>query len=320
MTHPLFSILIVAYRSEAFLDSCVHRILEQDHHDYEVILHNNGCDSSSVNSEDPRLRWIGAGENIGFAAGNNRAAEVATGEWLVLINPDAFMRNGFLKAVSTAIASFPEVNRFAPLQIDAADSDRLDGFGDAVTWFGFPYRREYGSPTTDLIPETLDVFGPCGAAFVIRRDLYEALGGFDEDFFCYCEDADLNLRANLMGELCVTVPDAVIDHIGSATHSVRSDFAVKHGYRNRFWMYVKGFPLILLLLSLPVHLILSWVMGLKDVLTGQGLPVLEAMSEAGAGLGRMLVKRRQIQRQIRFGSLRLARYLTWNPFKILNRR
>ena len=171
----------------------------------------------------------------------------------------------------------------------------------------------------DLSPETQTVFGPCGAAFVIRRDLYAELGGFDEDFFCYCEDADLNLRANLLGEVCVTVPDAVIDHIGSATHSVRSDFAVKHGYRNRFWMYVKGFPLGLFFVSLPVHLILSWAMGLKDILSGQGLPVLEAMSEAGSGLGRMLRKRHQIQREKRIGSLRLAHDLTWNPFKIFNR-
>src|SRR5690606_19406548 len=105
--------------------------------------------------------------------------------------------------------------------------------------------------------EISEVFSPCGAAFVIARDLFEALNGFDERFFLYCEDADLGYRARLQGERTLLIPEAVVAHTGSATLGARSDVALYHGYRNRIWLYAKNTPLMVIALTIVPHIVFS---------------------------------------------------------------
>jgi N-acetylglucosaminyl-diphospho-decaprenol L-rhamnosyltransferase len=90
------------------------------------------------------------------------------------------------------------------------------------------------------------VFSACGAATLIDRDLFLAMGGFDERFFCYCEDVDLGYRLRLAGETTLLLPAAVVEHVGSASTGVRSDFSIFHGSRNRIWTFIKNTPTPLL--------------------------------------------------------------------------
>src|SRR5262249_46734885 len=99
-----------------------------------------------------------------------------------------------------------------------------------------------------------EVFGPCGAAYMLRRDIYEALGGFDEDFFCYCEDVDLNFRVRLAGHKAIQVVEAMVRHEGSALTGKRSPFQMYHGTRNRLWTFIKNMPDVVFWPLLPFHL------------------------------------------------------------------
>lgn len=312
------SIIVLAYKSATYIERCLDALTPLD---AEIILADNGSgdlDFDALKTKYPKIKFLPFTENLGFAAGNNRAAKVATGDWLGFINPDAFADANWLDAMTAAIKSWPYTAIFTSLQIDAADPSRLDGAGDGMTFFGFPYRAGFGQP----LPASLtgkSVFSPCGAAFVIRRDLFERLGGFDERFFCYCEDADLGARARLLGHNCRLVPEAKVAHVGSASTGVRSDFALYHGYRNRIWLYAKTMPLLLLVATLPLHTGLTVLGAIKDTLKGKGGLVWRAIGDAFKGMGPILRTRTQIQRERQIGALRLAKVLTWNPMKIIRR-
>lgn len=82
-------------------------------------------------------------------------------------------------------------------------------------------------------------FGACAAASVYPREAFDAVGGFDEDFFAYMEDIDLDFRLQLAGYPCLYLPNAFVKHVGSASTAPRSDFAVYHGHRNLPWVFIK---------------------------------------------------------------------------------
>lgn len=319
-THtPTFSLIILSYNSGAYIDRCLDAAttLGAD----EVILADNGSnnvDLDALRAKYPAVNVIDNGGNLGFAEGNNQAAAQATGDWLGFINPDAFAEPGWLDAMRAAIQTHPDAAMFTALQIEDNDPSKLDGLGDSLTFFGFPYRSGFGQTLPPQV-EARETFSPCGAAFVIRADLYRQLGGFDARFFCYCEDADLGFRARLLGHSCRLVPEARIRHIGSAAMGVRSDFALYHGYRNRIWLYAKNMPLGLLLLTLPIHVVVTCLGAVKDTLKGKGGLVWRAMSDAFAGMGPILRDRKKIQGMRRISALRLAKVLTWNPMTIARR-
>lgn len=313
------SLIVLAYNSGQYLDRCLTALTPFD---AEIICADNGStdgtDFSALKVRFPCVEFRLHGENLGFAAGNNRAAEVATGEWLGFINPDAFADAGWLDAINAAIAADPEARLFTSLQLDAADPSKMDGAGDAMTFFGFPYRMGFGQALPENLPPAT-VFSPCGAAFVIHRDLWRQLGGFDERFFTYCEDADLGFRAQLLGHACRFVPSARALHVGSASTSVRSDFALYHGYRNRLWLYLKNMPLPLLILTLPVHIGLTLLGALADTVKGRGRTAWRGIGDAISGMGPILKSRHTIAKSRQISALRLASRLTWNPGKIARR-
>ncbi|MGA9657560.1 MAG: glycosyltransferase family 2 protein [Asticcacaulis sp.] len=309
-----FTLITLSYRSGPQIARCLAAMTAQG---VAVIHADNGgdLDMAVLRAQFPEVRQMANPINLGFAVGMNRAAAMATTEWIGFINPDAFLAPDWLKAMQAAIAAHPGVRIFTSLQLDAEHPDRLDGAGDAMTCFGFPYRAGIGHPVPDNL-KISSVFSPCGAAMLIRRDLFEALGGFDEDFFCYCEDADLGFRARLLGETCLLVPEARVLHVGSASLGVRSDFALYHGYRNRLWMYVKNMPLGLLIHTAPFHTVLTLIGALKDTLNGKGAVVWRALRDAIVNIRPVLLQRKKIQAARRISSLRLAKSLTWNPVKI----
>ena len=313
------SLIVLAYNSGRYLDRCLTALSAFD---AEIICADNGSsdgtDFETLKTQLPNVRFMLFAANLGFAAGNNRAAAEATGDWLGFINPDAFADAGWLDAMRAAIAADPKARLLTSLQLDAADPSKMDGAGDAMTFFGFPYRMGFGQPVPADLPPA-NVFAPCGAAFVIRRDLWQTLGGFDERFFTYCEDADLGFRAQLLGHGCRFVPAARVAHVGSASTSVRSDFALYHGYRNRLWLYLKNMPLGLLIPTLPIHIGLTLLGTVADTLKGKGGIVWKALGDALLGLGPILAARKIIMKSKRIEALRLAALLTWNPAKIARR-
>jgi len=241
---PEISVIIVNYNAGNHLRQCVESLLSQTLSNFECILIDNGSTDGSLQSLpdlDPRFTLIEAGENLGFAIANNRAARQASADWIALLNPDAFARPSWLENGLKARKLLPKTAMVGSTQYLALEPDKFDGLGDEYHAFGIAWRAGFGKLVSQIT--TREAFGPCGAGAFYDRSVFLALGGFDESFFCYHEDVDLAFRMRLAGYRCVQSADTIIDHVSSAISGRASDFAVYHGTRNRIWTFFNNMPL-----------------------------------------------------------------------------
>lgn len=295
---PNVTVAIVAYNSGAWLQRCVDALAAQTHAGFRAVIADNASQDASVRDlalPDGRFEVRDMGGNLGFAAANNRVAEIATGEFLACLNPDALAEPEWLATLLDAARRRPDVGAFGSLQLRAEEPEVLDGVGDVWHASGLAWRAREGRPVRDIPPEG-EVFSPCAAAALYRLDAFRALGGFDERFFCYCEDVDLGFRMRLAGLLCLQVPSAVVLHAGSAISGRRSPFTVYHGHRNRIWTFVKNTPGALFWLALPYHLAVNAWLVTVFLRLGMARVLLRAYRDAVRGLPAVWADRRVVQR------------------------
>ncbi len=315
------TVAVVAYASADTLARCLERLAAQTFRDFELVLVDNASPEGEAQAVAfPGVRRIENAENLGFAVACNQAARAGIGRWLVLLNPDAYPEPDWLEQLIAGAGRHSNVRSFTSRQVLDEDTSLLDGLGDVMSAPGIPYRGGYLTPDPGDTPEG-EVFSPCGAAMMIDREMFLSMGGFDESFFCYCEDVDLGYRLQLAGEPTVLVPGAVVRHVGSASSGgPKSEFAVFHGNRNRFWVVLKDTPALLLPVVLPLHLAAVAYVSLRGP-NRRYLPVvLRAYRAALAGLGGVLKSRRAVQRSRRASALAIARAMTWNPKDLAVRR
>src|SRR5689334_10768707 len=130
---PLVSVIIVYWNGVNYIDRCLNALFAQTVQDFEVILVNNGSTDHSIAGIEtrwPQVQILHMDQNLGFAAANNIAAKAAKGEWLALLNTDAFPQPGWLAALLETAGQHPDLFFFTSCQIQANDPDLLDGTGD----------------------------------------------------------------------------------------------------------------------------------------------------------------------------------------------
>lgn len=324
MSVPVVTVIIVNHDSGACLARCLRALADQTWREFEAIVIDNGSrDDSFVSARaalaaDARFEFDVAGANLGFAAANNRAAHRARGAWLALLNPDAFAAPDWLATLLDATHRHPQATLFGSTQIDARDPDRLDGCGDVYSLYGDYWRGGQGAPTATLPPEG-EVFSPCAAAALYRRDQFLVLGGFDERFFCIGEDVDYGYRARLTGARAIQVRAAVVHHIGSASMGRRTDFTLYHATRNMVWVLVKNTPLALLPWLVPAYGVLTLLRLAAGCIRGGAWVRLRALGDALRALGPMLAERRRVQALRAVSTWQLLRAMTWSLPRLVAR-
>lgn len=314
------SILIVAFDSRAHWPRLTAALAAQTLAPKRVLVLENGSAADRALSAADMTAGFElevSAENRGFAGGNNRLAAKADTEWLVLLNPDAFPEPDWLEELMAAAARYPHADLFGSTQMADGADGVLDGAGDVYHITGFPYRGGYGRAMAS--PPDGEIFAPCGAAMMIRRTVFEGLGGFDTDYFCYVEDVDLGARARLAGHIAIHASKAVVSHVGYGSSARRSAFATYHGTRNRWWTYLKIMPLPLLILSFPFHLGLTALLWASSVRFGQFALFSKAQRDAFAGLGGVMRKRGQVQRTRKVSAQQFGAMLAMNPLGLFTR-
>lgn len=274
-----------------------------------IVVDNASADGSAdaIARLHPDAELVRLAENVGFAAASNLGARLAGGcDWIATLNPDAFPEPGWLEALLGAADANPAYASFGSRLVCAADEAVLDGTGDRYHVNGFAWRRDHGCSAT-TVRRSGEVFSPCAAAALYRRDAFLEVGGFDEAFFCYFEDTDLAFRLRLLGHRSLYVGEAVALHVGSASAGRLSDFTLFHQYRNCVWTYAKDMPWPLLVAYLPQHVLTQLLLLVWGVRRRRARIVLRAQWAALTGLPGVLARRRRVQGRRVVGARELRR-------------
>ena len=242
------SVVMVAYGAEDWLERAVDAALASDGVDVEVILVDNGCTDSGVERASRRehVTVVSPLENLGFAGGCNLGVQHARGETIVLLNTDAIVEPTALAAL-VQVVQRPEVG-IATASVRLADApDSLNSAGNAIHFTGFSWSGSFNE-LASAHAEERDAFAASGALMAIRREVWDALGGFDEQYFAYYEDADLSLRCWQRGWTIRYVPRAVVLHRYEFS---RHDTKLYLAERNRLLLVLICFSTRLLALVAP---------------------------------------------------------------------
>lgn len=232
------SIIVVAYNSRSYLPACLDAVLACVGPDDEIIVVDNGSVDGSadlVAAAYPGVRLL-RGANTGYAGGNNRGADLARGADLVFLNPDTCVQPGAIDALLAPLHDADNVALTTACVVYMDRPELVNTCGNTMHYTGLTYCRGAEQPRA-CYAASADVDAVSGAAFAIKRSVFEALGGFDEQFFMYVEDTDLSLRARLAGYRCRYVADAVVQHDYRPAFSPRKVFYLD---RNRHLMLLKN--------------------------------------------------------------------------------
>ena len=271
--NPLFSLIVVNYNRAELLRECLRSLAGQSYSMLEILVVDNGSSDDSrdvVRSfSDERIRLLPLDHNLGFAAGCNVAIREARGEFVALINNDAVAQDQWIEELLNAIrASEASIGMWAS-KILFFETDIIDKAGHLMYPDGQNRGRGTGERDRGQYERLEEVLFPDGCAAVYRKRMLDEVGGFDESFFAYGDDADLGIRGRWMGWGCLYVPDAVVHHRHSSTSG---PFSVQKIYwieRNRLWLAIKNFPLPLLMIS-PLFTLNRWLWNLLAALMRKG--------------------------------------------------
>ena len=263
--------MVVNWNRRELLRACLASLGRQQGVNFETIVVDNG---SSDGSAEMAAGEFGAmvirnRNNLGFCAANNQGIAAARGEFIALLNNDAEAEPGWLAALERACGSRPEVGMAASKVLVWEDPARIDKVGHLI----FPDGQNRGRGTGVLDQGQYDceedVLWPDGCAAMYRAQMLREIGGFDEDFFAYGDDAELGLRARIAGWRCVYTPHAVVRHHRGSTLGKGSGWRLKLIERNRVLLAVKLFPWSLLLLN-PFYYMQRLAAGLLMARRGAG--------------------------------------------------
>jgi GT2 family glycosyltransferase len=314
----LVSIVVISWNSAEYLQRCLDGVERQTHPTRELIVVDNASSDDSLNVVGPRSsKTIRNETNRGFAAAANQGIGAASGEFVMLLNPDCFLQPEYCEHVIAALEDAGDSFGAATGKLLRADgAGRIDSKGIRMTRSGRHFDIDQGEKDTEGQPPSAvphEVFGVSGAAPIYKRTFLDdcAIDGevFDEDFFAYREDADLSWRARLFGWRALYVPDAVAYHVRRVTPEARRSlpaFINMHSVKNRFLLRLKNEGAYLALRNAPFELF-------RDAVTIAAVLTVEQSSLPALGWlwrnrSRIAAKRRAVQRRRRVSDRALARW------------
>lgn len=294
---PEISIIIPNYNGRPLLPSCINSIYLQSYMNFSIVLVDNGSSDGSVDlirRDYPQIHLISFDENKGFSSAVNAGIQHSEAPWIFLLNNDTELAPDCLESLIQAAELYPEIYFFAPKMLNFYHRDILDGAGDGLFVGGAGYRIgtvEYDGPDFDRIRP---VFGACAGAAFYKREFFDLVGLFDESFFAYLEDVDINLRAVRLGLECLYVPSAKIYHMGSQTTGSRlNPFIVSHTTTNSIHMIIKNYPMRIILKKWPEILIYHAWWFFVATANSQLFAYLDGLKKALHQLPEMLKNRKQ---------------------------
>ena len=238
------SVIIVNYNAGDYLSRCILSILDQSLTSFEIIVIDNASIDTSINNipPDPRIKCIKNPQNLGFAKAQNQGIRISHAPFVVPLNFDIILEKSFLEAMIIAISRSEDIGMVAPKMLQMSylfeKSNRLDNAGLLLPANRVPLHRGKAEFDNGQYNDSLIVFGAMGAAALYRKKMLEDIAYrdqyFDERYFMWYEDIDLNWRAYLKGWDCVYAPQAVVYHVGDVHGHGKSNLGARISIRNRW--------------------------------------------------------------------------------------
>jgi GT2 family glycosyltransferase len=305
---PTLSVLIVAFENRDDLGKTLPALLPELGEGDELILVENkpgdGC-AELVRELAPEARIVAMGGNAGFAAGVNAGAEIASGDLLVVLNPDAAPQPGLGEAIRRPWA---EKRDWGAWQALVADGELrcVNSAGNPLHFTGITWAGGHGLPL-DQAPPAGEVTVASGACLAIPLRVWREVGGFPAEFFLYHEDVDLSVRIRAAGHAVGIEPAAVVAHDYEFGANAEKWFWLE---RNRLAFLVRTYPGALLALLAPALIATELALLAVSAAGGWGRQKLRANFAVLRWLPRLLRERRRVQRQRTAGAAEFASWLT----------
>lgn len=221
-----FSVVIVNYASWPLTVRCIESLRSTDRGDFEVVVvDNDGADAQEPPGLPSGARMIRNLHNVGFARACNQGIEASTGGIVVLINPDTVVEGDFFARVETFLEENPRAGVIGPRVIDGAGRLQLSARREISMFSGLVGRTSLltrlfpkSSFVKNQFPTVTAIAGPTpvdwvsGACMILRRETLKEVGGLDERFFMYFEDADLCRRIREAGWSVYYLPEVEVVH------------------------------------------------------------------------------------------------------------
>jgi N-acetylglucosaminyl-diphospho-decaprenol L-rhamnosyltransferase len=210
-------VVIVTHNSERTIVSCLES-LRDNKHVVSITVVDNASTDATLRHIAPPVRVVGSTANLGFGAGANRGAAATTAPYLCVLNADLVLRSSAIDHLAEYLESNPSAAIVGPTvrNPDGTVYPSARSFPNPLTaaghafvglfWHENPWSKRYRR-SDSANPDWVS-----GTAMVVRRDVFESLGGFDEGYFMYVEDLDLCWRARQLGHQVGLCSDAVVVH------------------------------------------------------------------------------------------------------------
>jgi GT2 family glycosyltransferase len=293
------SVMVPNWNGMRFIGMCLDSLKRSHFEDFEVIVVDNGSVDGScerIEEQYPWVRLIKNSSNRGFATACNQGIKAAKGSYICLLNNDIEVEPDWLSELVDGMERHPECGMGTTKMMFLDDREVFYNTGDLFHAWSAGGGRGQGEKDVGQYDREDYVFGACAGAGIYRRELFDAVGIFDEDFFIFAEDVDFNMRSQLQGFKTVYLPKAKVYHIGTATVGLYSDRYAYLCKRNDIFVLIKNMSLGMVFKNFFTILKHQ----LDDIkyfsYRGQGIVLLKSKLDALKMLLPMLARRFHIQR------------------------
>jgi len=261
------SVIVPNYNGAAFLPELVESLMLQEGVDIEFILVDNGSHDDYEKILPHKTKLIKLGKNYGFAYAVNRGIEIASHQYIFLLNNDMVLEKNALSQLILFMNTHPQYCFVQPKLRFLKRRNVINNAGDFWSIYGMGVQRGCEEVDQGQYDSICEIFSPTGGAVLYRKELFEKVGKFDERFFCYMEDVDLGFRLRLAGYRGVFLPTSVVYHGFRSTSKKIANFSRFYVMRNTLFTAIKNVPFLLFLKYLPQFVLGQmrlWVVGVFD--------------------------------------------------------
>lgn len=294
------AIVILNFNGWRDTQKCLAALSKQTVQDFEIYLIDNGSKDESVKElskiKMPNLHFHKEKKNTGFTGGVNIGIKWAIKnnfENVVLLNNDANAEPEWLENLLKPLEKSPEIGAVTSLMLDKTGKF-IDDAGDVYSTWGIPMLRNEGEPKKNA-PKSGLVFGGTGGATLYRTKVFRTIGFFDEDFFAYNEDVDIDWRMQLAGFKVWYERTAVVWHKHSATSSKIPGFTINQVFKNLPQVFWKNVPFPMILPMFFKFYAVYWAFVIYRIPKGGVKFALKGIWQGTLLIPKSLKKRREIQ-------------------------